>query len=87
MAGLKPGGELESFRLHLIDVSVIHLHEREKEALLVYTLRYEDDGEEFPGSVTVPLDRVKKLRLRAGSELILLAQKTSAGAKVKQHDD
>jgi hypothetical protein len=75
---VKPIGETQSFHLHLTDVRVVHLHELRSEAVVVFTLRYEEDGEEFPGSVTLPLSRVGQLKLQVGDELTLLTQKTKS---------
>lgn len=77
MKPLKPLGETQSFRLHVTDVRVVHMHPLQEEVLVVFTLRY-DDGDECPGSVTLPKARVTKLKLAVGDELAIYTQKTKS---------
>ena len=41
-------------------------------------MRDGEKGKEYPGSVTLPMSRVKELRLEVGDELAILAQKTKS---------
>ena len=69
---------MQSLRIHITDVRVIHLHPLGKEVIVVFTMRDGEKGKEYPGSVTLPMSRVKELRLEVGDELAILAQKTKS---------
>jgi hypothetical protein len=77
MSNGKSLGETQSLRIHLTDVRVVHLHPLRDDMIVVFTLRYRN-GDEYPGSVTLPLSRVQELRLEVGDELTILTQKTKS---------
>lgn len=69
---------MRSLRIHITDVRVIHLHPLGRQVIVVFTMRDGEKAKEYPGSVTLPMSRVKELQLEVGDELAILAQKTKS---------
>ena len=80
----KSPSETQSLKLRLHDVRVVHVHPMRSQAIVVFTLRDDASLDEYPGSMTLPLDFVEELRLEIGDELTILAQKSKSQYHLRQ---
>ena len=72
----KPISESQSLHIRLVDVTINHAHPHKDNVVVSYSTVGRDESEACVGSVTVPEELAKRLRIKVGDEFTVLMQKT-----------